>query len=169
MSKRRCMRVARRVACYLAAIGMCPVLELKSYREHYRALHEAYSALPVDIRREARRRGRRLIHSVGLKKASTGLLPVPGTALPPRPARQTPWDALSAILRQSLGHCQHCQSRGRPKRAWPTRELAEAFRPLAGDMSLLAYECPYVRGSYHLGHIRESASSSVRESDTGEN
>jgi hypothetical protein len=61
---------------------------------------------------------------------------------------------MSVLLRQSLGRCAICTSWGRQKRAWPARELAEAFRPFAGDMSHESYECPIARGTY-LGHRKE--------------
>jgi hypothetical protein len=76
MSKSRREKAARRIACYLDTIGMCPQLDTNTYREHYRSLHEVYSALPIDLRREARRRGRRVINMVGLQRATPNLVPI---------------------------------------------------------------------------------------------
>jgi hypothetical protein len=157
MSKPHYLKAARRIACFLDTIGLYSILPLKTSRDRYRTLMTLYSALPKELRQEARRRGRRVIKTVGLKEATRNLLPTPVTAAQRRPDPQKPAGQLSELLRLSLGHCLYCHAWGRPKRAWPNRELAEAFRPLAGDMLLVVYECPVVIGSYHLGHIREAS------------
>jgi hypothetical protein len=107
-----------------------------------------------------------VIKALGLKSASANRFQSRATAPQHRFGRRERDGRLDELLRQSLGHCRHCQAWGRPKRAWPTRELADAFRPLAGDMSLEVYECPVVRHTYHLGHIRKPTTSSTPTTDT---
>ena len=161
MSQTRYLKAVRRIGCFLYSIGIRPTLDQKTNRERFRALIEVYSTLPLDLRREARRRGRKVIKALGLKSASANLFQSRPSA-PQSGFGQRECDArLNKLLRQSLGHCRHCQAWGRPKRAWPSRELADAFRPFAGDMTLEVYECPIVRGSYHLGHIRKPTPSTT--------
>jgi hypothetical protein len=74
MSKPHFLKIARRIACFLDTIGPCPILTLKTSRDRYRTLMMRYSALPKELRREARRRGRRVIKTVGLKEATRELL-----------------------------------------------------------------------------------------------
>ena len=166
MSKPHYLRAARRIACFLDTIDLRPTLPLKTSRDRYRTLMTLYSALPKELRREARSRGRRVIKTVGLKEATRELLPQLATSAQQRPDPKRPDYQLSKLLRLSLGRCPYCRAWGRPKRAWPNRELAEAFRPLAGDLSLEAYECPITLGTYHLGHIRGPASSLNPTGDT---
>ena len=56
MPNLRCLDAARRLACFLDTIDIRPTLEQRTTRERYRFLLELYSALPRELRREARRR-----------------------------------------------------------------------------------------------------------------
>ncbi len=159
MNKMRCTLAARRLACYLDTIGIRPAMENMTNRERYRLLLPTYSNLPKELRREARRHGRRIIREVGLIEATQHAYPTWAIAPTIQLTRQERAEQMADLMRQSLGQCASCSSWGHPKRAWPTRELAEAFRPFAGDMSLQCYECPVDSGSYHLGHRNEVASS----------
>lgn len=165
MSQTRYLKAVRRIGCFLYSIGIRLALDQKTNRERFRSLVEIYSALPPELRREARRRGRKVIKALGLKSASANLFQSRPSAPQPRFGRHERDARLNELLRQSLGRCRHCQAWGRPKRAWPSRELADAFRPLAGDMTLEVYECPIVRSSYHLGHIRKAVSSPTPSTD----
>lgn len=146
---------ARRLACYVDAIGFHPALTGRGFRRDYQALLAQYTALPLLVRKEARRNGRSIIREIGLKAAAARLIPAQAP-----PGRYTPEKAagaqeIAALLAQSLGRCPSCKSWGRAKRSWPSRELAEAFRPFTGDMSLHVYQCAH-HGSYHLGHQRSA-------------
>jgi hypothetical protein len=154
MSKVRCKKAARRLACYLNSIGIRPAVEHQTNRQRHNSLLKIYSALPDEQRREARRRGRRVINAIGLKSATADLFP--SKTVPLRVHKQERAYRMAVLLRQSLGRCASCTSWGRQKRSWPARELAEAFRPFAGDMSLEPYECPIAPGTYHLGHRKEA-------------
>jgi hypothetical protein len=154
MAKPHYLKAARRIACYLDTIGVCPILPLKTTRENYHTLMKLYLALPKELRRDARRSGRRVIKTVGLKEAARELLPQLASPPRQRPDPKRLDRQLSKFLRLSLGRCPYCFAWGRPKRAWPNRDLAEAFRPLAGDLSLQVYECPFLLNTYHLGHVR---------------
>lgn len=136
---------ARRLACFLDTIGLAPELTGCGYKENYQVLLSQYSALPQLTRREARRRGRRIIREVGLEAAAANLFPA------------TPLQ-LANLLSQSPGRCPSCKSWGqRTKRSWPSREVAEAFRLLIQDLSLNVYECAAHPGSFHLGHPKRPA------------
>ena len=158
MNKARCTLAARRLACYLDTIGIRPAMENMSNRERYRLLLSTYSTVPKELRREARRRGRRIIREVGLIEATQHACPAWAIAPTIRLTPQERAEQMADLMRQSRGQCASCSSWSHPKRAWPTRELAEAFRPFAGDMSLQCYECPVESGSFHLGHRNEAAS-----------
>lgn len=160
MKKIRCALAARRLACYLDTIGIRPAIKNLTNRERCRLLLSTYSALPKELRREARRRGRRIIREVGLMEATLHAYPTWAIAPTIQLTQQEHAEQMAALMRQSLGQCVSCSSWGHQKRAWPTRELAESFRPFAGDMSLQSYECPVVSGTYHLGH-RNGAESSL--------
>ena len=166
MSKVRCTHAARRLACYLDTVGIRPAIKSMTNRERHGVLLSTYSALPKELRREARRRGRRIIREVGLMEAT--LHAYPTWTIPPtiQLAQQERAEQMAALIRESLGRCPHCSSWGQAKRSWPTRELAESFRPFAGDMSLHSYECPVINGSYHLGHRKEPDSSMSPLADT---
>jgi hypothetical protein len=100
-----------------------------------------------------------------LASASSKCLPV--IAVPAPRARRGPDHArqLAILLSQSVGCCTFCRTRwsDKGKRSWPTRELAEAFRSLAGDLSVEVYACPASSGEsvnvggtvFHLGHLRK--------------
>lgn len=152
MNKRGRMKATRRLACFLDSIGIRPGFEQQTIHQHHNSLLAIYCSLPDEQRGEARRRGRRVIRAIGLKSATAGLFPSPTASS--RMRKQERADRVAVLLLQSLGRCASCASWGRQKRAWPTRELAEAFRPFAGDMSLEVYECPIAVGTYHLGHQR---------------
>jgi hypothetical protein len=158
MKKMRCTHAARRLACYLDTVDIRLAMENMTNRYRYRLLLSTYSALPKELRREARRRGRRIIREVGLIDATQHAYPTWAIAPTFQLTQAERTEQMAALMQQSLGQCGSCNSWGHPKRAWPTRELAEAFRPFAGDMSLQCYECP-VSGTYHLGHQSEAASS----------
>ncbi len=157
MKKMRGALAARRLACYLHTIGIRPAMENMTNRDRYRMFLSTYSSLSKDLRREVRRRGRRVIREVGLIEATQQAYPTWHIAPTIHLTQAERTEQMAALMQQSLGQCASCSSWGHPKRAWPTRELAEAFRPFAGDMSLQCYECP-VSGSYHLGHRIEAAS-----------
>lgn len=142
---------ARRLACFLDAVGVSPVLTGKGYRKDCQALSAQYTALPKMTRREARRRGRRIIREIGLEAAAKNLFPAMPLSTPPRPQKDYALK-LASLLSQSPGRCPSCRSWGHSKRSWPSRDVAEKFRPFSGDMSLVVYECPVYRGTYHLGH-----------------
>jgi hypothetical protein len=156
MKKMRCTLAARRLACYLDIVDIRLAMENMTNRYRYRLLLSTYSALPKEVRREARLR--RVIREVGLIEATQQAYPTWAIAPTIQLTQAERTQQMAALMQQSLGQCASCSSWGHPKRAWPTRELAEAFRPFAGDMSLQCYECP-VSGSYHLGHRNEAASS----------
>src|ERR1035437_2300876 len=82
---------ARRLACYVDAIGIRPALTGRGFRRDYQALLGQYTALPPLVRREARRNGRSIIRQVGLEAAAARLIP----ALAP-PSRYTPEKATGA-------------------------------------------------------------------------
>jgi hypothetical protein len=166
MNKMRCTRAARRLGCYLHTIGVRLAMENMTNRERYRLLLSTYSTLPKELRREARRRGRRIIREVGLIEATQHAYPTCAIAPTIQLTQAERAEQMAALMRQSLGRCASCSSWSHPKRAWPTRELAEAFRPFAGDMSLQCYECPVDSGSYHLGHRSEAASSLSRTAES---
>lgn len=163
MSKTRCRNAARRLACFLDTIGIHPALEQRTTRERYRFLLELYSALPRESQREARRRGRRIIRQIGLVHATLKSYPTnrPEIKLTPEEREKR----MADLLGHSIGRCTSCSSWGQYKRVWPSTELALAFRPFAGDMSLHAYECPAVPGSYHLGHWRKQPAPALSGSD----
>ena len=73
MSKPHYLKAARRIDCFLDTVGLCPILPPKTSRGRYRTLMALYSALPKELRREARRRGGRVIKTVGLKEATREL------------------------------------------------------------------------------------------------
>ena len=153
----RANRIARRLACYLDAVGIRPALTGLGYKSDCRALSIQYAALPLPIRREARRQGREIVRHLGLKVASSKLYPAVSAPTPNRTENKECAKGLDDLLSRSLGRCPRCKSWGRPKRSWPNRETAEAFRLLAQDMLLDVYECPVRPGCYHLGHKRKPA------------
>jgi len=157
--------LTQRLACYLHAAGVSPVLVSGSYRRAYQALLSQYNALPLSTRRHARRRGRQIIRQIGLKAAAANLLPeMCPNHLRKVKRRHDRALKLSALFRLSRGHCSSCKTWGHAKRSWPSRELAEEFRPLSGDLSLNVYECPAHPGTYHLGHIKANLVTERRSS-----
>jgi hypothetical protein len=155
MSKVRYLRSDLRIACFLETIGACPTMENLTNRQRHRVLLELYSALPDQVRREARRRGRKIIQTVGIKSATANLFPARATAPRSTLSRKERADQMAALLRQSLGKCSSCSSWGHKKRNWPSEQIAEEFREFAGDMSLVSYLCS--QGFYHLGHRRKQS------------
>lgn len=116
MSRPHYLKAALRIACFLQTIGLCPTLPLLTSRNLYRSLMMLYSDLPKEVRREARRRGRQVIKTVGLKEATRELLPQLATTAQQRPDPKRPDCQLAKLLRLSLGRCPYCRARGRPKR-----------------------------------------------------
>ena len=155
MNKKRYPLAVRRLACYLYTIGIHADMGNITNRKRYRLLLSAYSTLPKEVRREARRRGRQIIRKVGLIEATQRAYPTWAIAPTIRLTRAERAEQMAELMLQSLGRCPHCSTWGKAKRTWPSRELADSFRPFAGDMSLHSYECPVVSGSYHLGHKNE--------------
>jgi hypothetical protein len=152
MATRTFKHLARRLACYLHTVGLCPELDLRSSRARCAALMAIYLTLPRELRREARRRGREVIRSIGLHSASSKLFPCNTIQQQIKVSKQERAEQLAALLRQSSGRCPVCCSWRKGKRVWPTRELAESFLPFAGDTSLRVYECRAVPGTFHTGH-----------------
>lgn len=156
--KARERNMARRLACFLCAIGERPALSGEGYRKDCYVLLSQYNALPVSVRKEARRRGRQVIRNLGLKAATTNVYPtIPASVFSNSCKKKEHVHRLAILFGQSLGRCSICKTWGRGKRAWPSREMAEEFRPLSGDMSLQVYECPANPGTYHLGHGQTGA------------
>jgi hypothetical protein len=145
---------ARRLACYLDAIGIRPALSWLGYKHDCRALSIQYTALPSLIRQEARRRGRQIVREVGLVVATAELYRAIAPPTPRLREKRERAEGLANLLSRSTGRCSKCKSWGRRKRSWPSHEVAEAFRVLTRDMSLEVYECPSCPGSYHLGHAK---------------
>jgi hypothetical protein len=156
----RSRNAARRLACFLDAIGIQPALTGNGYRSDYHALLAQYTALPPFVRKEARREGRVIIREMGLQGATEALFH-PAAPAPRHISNKTARaQEMAALFAQSAGRCPSCKSFGRAKRSWPSRQIAEAFLPFSGDLSLEVYECASHTGSYHLGH-RRSASDEV--------
>lgn len=154
--KARERNMARRLACFLSAVGETPVLTGKGYRRDCHVLLSQYAALPVAIRKEARRKGRQVIRDIGIKAATMSLYPTTPYPVSNSSKKKEPI-RLASLFSQSLGRCSVCKTWGHGKRAWPSREMAEEFRPFSGDMSLEVYECPANPGTYHLGHGQRGA------------
>jgi len=153
-------RAARRLACYIDAIGDRPALTERGFRRDYQALLAQYTALPLLVRKEARRKGRSIIRGAGLGAAMAKLIPAQEQPSLHTAGKASRAEEIALLMAQSLGRCPSCKSWGRGKRAFPSRELALAFLPFSGDMSLQIYKCAN-HGSYHLGHQRRTV---VRES-----
>jgi len=148
---------ARRLACYLGAIGIRPAITGLGYKRDVKELSVQYLTLSPELRREARSKGRRIVRNVGLALGYARMYP----AIPPPAAltleKRERALRVADLLDRSLGRCSRCKSRGRKKRSWPSREMAETFRLLVRDLSLEVYECAVHPGSYHLGHTKKPA------------
>lgn len=155
-------RHALRLALYLSCVQISPQLSGHSYRDYEATLARQFQNLPTEIRREARRTGRRLIREAnGLEAAACHLVPAPR----PQVIQQAKWQRRCARYLDGMRSwsaetppCPQCRIfRILPKRSWPNREQAEAVRQRQNDPRLAVYECPVQPGFWHLGHLSSKA------------
>jgi hypothetical protein len=143
-----------RIACFLHWVGIQPSIQAGNYRRKYQFLMDQYCALPLSLRREARRRGRQAIREFGLKGAASDLFPA--AVFASRGKKNARAQQLAELLSRSPDRCSTCRSSWGPrrhKRCWSSQEDAEAFRMLT-DSTLSVYPCPARTESlqFHLGH-----------------
>lgn len=151
-------RSAMRLALFLGCVDVEPnLMEGSTYKEHLVALTDQFLSLDLELRKEARRRGRKRIREApGLETAAGHLIPrTPPT--PPKRGRPTRKYELSRRKRQhwppETPPCAVCRMRcGLSKRSWLTQEIAETIRLRQNDPLLVVYECPAQPGFWHLGH-----------------
>ena len=155
------MRAAR-LAIFIEAAGVVPIIHGSTYREYCRTLEQQYCALAIELRRHARVEGRRRIREKGTRAAAIRLIPVPPPTcdiakLSPQQRRRVRAKYRRRILQRSPGMplCPKCRlAAGMPKRSWPTREAAEQAASRQNDPRLHAYPCPIQPGFWHLGYKR---------------
>jgi hypothetical protein len=157
---------ALRVALYLYRLGIDPHVSGASYREYLRQLTPLYCSVPAQLRREARREGRKVIRETGgVEPAASHLLPEPSLPL----EISGPWKkGYEKHLKRMLAWgpdtppCLDCRIGGvLPKRSWPSRETADESRLLQNDPLLDSYPCPYQPGYWHIGHRSRSTTRST--------
>jgi hypothetical protein len=137
-------KTAMRLAVFLDAIGLEPDCEGQNWTQVLQSLSNQYQSLPVELKRDARLRGRMLIREEGLTEIAAAILSGPPPT-PPKPQRpRTP----------GRTKCSFCRTWDF-KSIWNTREDAERFSLQSKDLSLHAYKCPHGNG-WHLGHCRKA-------------
>jgi hypothetical protein len=155
-------RDAMRLALYLRCIGVEPMVSGHCYKDYRRSLNEQILSFDREMRREARRRARKLIREApGLMNAAAHLLP----PLPPAPLPEpSPGQSRRSLERQRYRRrmllwppetppCKKCRMRnGLRKRSWPSWHQAEQIRRRHNEPLLQVYECPVQPGMWHLGH-----------------
>ena len=155
-------RQALRLALYLSCAQIMPQFSGHSYRDDEASFTRQFQNLAIEIRREARRTGRRLIREAnGLEAAACHLLPAPRPPL----TKHAKWQRQCARYLNRMQSwpadtppCPQCRIfRLFPKRSWPSREQAEAVRQRQNDPRLAVYECPIQPGFWHLGHSSRRA------------
>lgn len=154
-------RSAMRLALFLGCIDVEPDLNGSTYKEHLAALTGQFLSLDLELRKEARRRGRKRIRAApGLEMAAGHLIPI----LPPTPPTPGRWARKYELSRRKMQHwppetppCAVCRMGcGLPKRSWPSQEIAERIRLRQNDPRLVVYECPAQPGFWHLGRRKIS-------------
>ena len=142
------------MALYLHSIGIAPELIGRSYREYLGSLGRQMQQLDPELRREAKRRGRRIAREVGLEKAVGHLVHKPRDPVIQRVAKAR----LHKLLNwpPETPPCPSCRVKkfNMPKRSWPSKESAEQERAKHKDDRLVVYPYPVHPGYWHLGHIR---------------
>jgi hypothetical protein len=171
-------QTAMRLALYLDCIGAKPLLIGNSYKEYCDELRIQYQSIEPGLRKEGRRKGRKLIReTAGLDRVACHLVPVlpPAPLLPPAQYKIAKWRRRSENYKRKVSlwppetpPCPNCKMwAGLPKRSWPSRECAEKIRLGQRDPTLRVYECPMKPGFWHLGHRRmKSPEPSVPVRDT---
>jgi len=134
-----------RLTVFLDAIGVQPNCEGQNWTQILNSLLKQYQLLPVELRREARRQGRMLIHDEGLTAIAAAIVSGP----PPTPPKLR----RPGQLDRGKAKCSRCGT-WNLKSIWETREAAETFCLNSNDSGLRAYECPHGNG-WHVGHRRE--------------
>lgn len=157
---------ALRLAFYLHRLGIDPHVSGASYREYITQLNPLWCSVPAQLRRDARREGRRVIQETGgVEPAASHLLPEPSLTL----QITGPWKkSYEKHLKRMLAWgpetppCLECRIGGfLPKRSWPSREMADESRRLQNDPLLNSYPCPYQQGYWHIGHRSGSTTRST--------
>jgi len=98
-------RAARRLACYIDAIGDRPALTERGFRRDYQALLAQYTALPLLVRKEARRKGRSIIRGAGLGAAMAKLIPAQEQPSLHTAGKASRAEEIALLMAQSLGRC----------------------------------------------------------------
>jgi hypothetical protein len=154
-------RSALRLALFLGCVDVEPNLNGSTYKDHLAALNSQFLSIDIELRKEARRKGRKRIREArGLEKAAGHLIPT----LQPTPPERGRWARKYELSRTKTQHwppetppCAVCRMGcGLPKRSWPSREIAEGIRLRQNDPLLVGYECPAQPGLWHLGHRKTS-------------
>ena len=148
-------RSAMRLALFLGCVDVeANLMKGSTYKEHFVTLTGQFLSLDLELRKEARRRGRKRIREApGLEMAAGHLIP---RTLPTQPKRER----RTHKSRKKIQHwpretppCAVCRMGcGLPKRSWPSQEIAETIRLRQNDPLLVVYECPAQPGFWHLGH-----------------
>jgi hypothetical protein len=159
---------AQRLALYVKECGVEPVqVTATDYKDVALALQQQYQRLheeqPERVT-EARAAARQRIRTVGLMEAAAGLVSV----VPSPPWVYRRYKKSKAQLKRWFGQhsdqavpCPHCRMNcGLRKRAWLTKELAQAARLRAGSGARV-YECPEHEGYWHVGHRRKAKKRTV--------
>jgi hypothetical protein len=128
---------ALRLFLYLGSVGHTPDLRAANYYELAARLSKEYDELPLDVRRNSRSLGRKIIQASGLRAAyQSG----PGV---------TPFNPVM----NPRAKCSICRVKksNKPKSVWSTKEDAEEFCRHFGRFA--PYPCPAGNG-WHVAHRR---------------
>lgn len=160
MNRKR--RQAMRLALCLDSVNIKPAVCGGSYHEYCESLACQYGALPSDIRKIARREGRRRWKEAADMEAAAGHLvpmiaPIKGNGKYKKKRlkylqQMQEWPA-------ETPPCPRCRIfADLPKRSWPSKEQAEVVCVSQNDPKLNVYKCPVQPGYWHLGHRKKAAS-----------
>jgi len=161
-------RVAQRMALFIKEFGVEPELAMGTdYGSVAQALQGQYLRLRQEQPErvgEARRAARQTIRRLGLEEASAGLISVT-----PSTGNGKYKKSKAHLKRWFEGHpdeavpCPDCRmSCGLRKRAWLSRELAQAARERAGS-GYRVYPCPENLGYWYVGHSKKAKKRRVKE------
>jgi hypothetical protein len=157
---------ALRLALYLDCAGVAPILTGRGYKQFRKNLNQQLMALEPELRKQARRKGRKMICvAPGLEEAASHL--IPDLSHPPF-GREKALSGYERCAQRILlwppetPPCETCRMWGGfPKKTWGSFEKAEEVRLRQNDSGLRAFECPSQPGSWHLGHVKTNSPLSV--------
>jgi len=163
-------RVALRMALFIKEFGVEPELvKGTDYGSVAQALQGQYLRLrqeqPEQVR-AARMAARQRIRRLGLEQAAVGLISVE----PTQTGSHSRYKKSKAHIERWFERhpdeavpCPHCRMKcGLRKRAWLSRELAQAARERAGS-GYRVYPCPEHGGYWHVGHSKKAKKARGKE------